>query len=441
MKKISLLLAIVLTLVCACAIFGACQPELVDYAADLKLDLSSASAKEKVTVRNYVDGDTVHFNVSSSVVSNGILKARFLGVNTPESTGKIEQWGKSASRFTKEKLSDATSIYIESDGPKWEKDSTGDRHLAWIWYRTDETSDYRLLNLELLQEGLAVPNGIGGHVYTDQLQKAVDQAKRHKLKVYSDEKDPEFFYGDAMVVTLEALRWDIVSETYAFNGSKVAVEGIVTYNTNGMCYLQDYNEEQGRFYGMPIYYGYNPSGELMKILNIGNRIRLVGKLQPYETAGTWQLSGLEASAIADPSDTNYSTLLSENNEVVYQPLTGAEFASKVDIIVDDEKHTVDFAALAMGTCVKLENLKVIGTPYHNPDADRLEMTITCQAPDGTTIVIRTGQLKMKNDKGINETVKPEFFVGKTISIIGNIDQFDGTYQIKVDVFRKITVVS
>ena len=46
MKKISLLLALVLTLVCACAIFGACQPQLVDYAAELKFEQGTLVTKE-----------------------------------------------------------------------------------------------------------------------------------------------------------------------------------------------------------------------------------------------------------------------------------------------------------------------------------------------------------------------------------------------------------
>ena len=57
--------------------------ETVDYAASLKLDLSSATAKEEATIKSYVDGDTVHFYVDNRVVADGILKARFLAVNTP----------------------------------------------------------------------------------------------------------------------------------------------------------------------------------------------------------------------------------------------------------------------------------------------------------------------------------------------------------------------
>ena len=437
MKKISLLLAIVLTLVCACAIFGACQPKFVDYADQLKFEQGTSTIKQEVTVKTHIDGDTVHFDVGRSAeFPDGTLKARFLGVNTPESTGKIEEWGKAASAFTKEKLKGAKSIYIESDSSKWEADSTGSRYLAWIWYKTDDATDYRLLNLELLQEGLALPSNIGGHVYTEYLENANRQAQKLKLKIYSDEKDPDFYYGDAIVLTLEALRLDTLSESSIYAGSKVAVEGIITYNTNGTCYLQDYNAEQDRYYGMAIYYGFGASSDLLKVLRIGNRVRLVGSLQKYEAGGTWQLSGLQADSLADPSDTNYSTVLSRNHEIVYTTLTGDQFAnSKVEIIVDDVAMQVNFAELAMGTCVKVENLQVIDT-YTKAGADETEITITCRAPDGTTVSVRTEEIYDEHWQAI----QPEFFDGKVITVMGNIDKFGTTYQIKVETFDKIIVV-
>ena len=99
----------------------------VDYAADLKLNMNSDSLKQEVTVNIYIDGDTTHFKVPTSVMPEGILKARYIAVNTPESTGRIEPWGKAASNFTKEKLKAATSIIIESDNGTWNADSTGGR--------------------------------------------------------------------------------------------------------------------------------------------------------------------------------------------------------------------------------------------------------------------------------------------------------------------------
>ena len=102
----------------AVSCFGGCQPapatstnpteptlpEFVDYVDQLTLDMNSSTAKLEVTVKLFVDGDTTHFHVPQEISADGILKARYIAVNTPESTGQIEEWGKKASNFTREKL-------------------------------------------------------------------------------------------------------------------------------------------------------------------------------------------------------------------------------------------------------------------------------------------------------------------------------------------------
>ena len=138
-KLFSLLLFVGMLLSCLAACGQGDQPttpQNVDYAASVKLDMSSDTLKQEVTVHTHIDGDTTHFNVPNSVMENGILKARYLAINTPESTGKIEPYGKTASNFTKEKLANAVSIIIESDNNKWNPDSTGARYLVWVWYKT-----------------------------------------------------------------------------------------------------------------------------------------------------------------------------------------------------------------------------------------------------------------------------------------------------------------
>ena len=120
MKQFSKLLSLLLIVVLIAGCFTACGepeepptpevPEFVDYASEVKLDLSSSRARCEVTVKAFIDGDTTHFYVPTSIYETGILKARYLGVNTPESTGQIEPWGHKASDFTKSKLSEATSI-------------------------------------------------------------------------------------------------------------------------------------------------------------------------------------------------------------------------------------------------------------------------------------------------------------------------------------------
>ena len=65
------------------------QHEHVDYVEKVKLDMSSDTLKQEVTVKFFIDGDTTHFNVPVSLDKTGVMKARYLAVNTPESTGAL----------------------------------------------------------------------------------------------------------------------------------------------------------------------------------------------------------------------------------------------------------------------------------------------------------------------------------------------------------------
>lgn len=216
--------------------------EIVDYAGAVKLDMSSDTAKLEVTVKQFVDGDTTHFYVPETVMTDGVLKARYLAINTPESTGKIEEYGKAASNFTKEKLSAATSIIIESETAQWDADSTGDRYLAWVWYKTEGMEDYRNLNIEILQNGLAIANNASQNQYGETAMAAIAQARAQKLNIHSGQKDPNFYYGEAVELTVKELRTNI--EAYA--GMKVAFNGIITVNDSNTVYVEDFDPEIGR---------------------------------------------------------------------------------------------------------------------------------------------------------------------------------------------------
>ena len=98
----------------------------------MKLDRNSGTLQQEVTVKTFVDGDTTHFDLTSPIDGSNVVKARYLAIDTPESTGKIEEWGKKASKFTRSKLENATSIIIESDNATWNVDSTGGRYMLWI---------------------------------------------------------------------------------------------------------------------------------------------------------------------------------------------------------------------------------------------------------------------------------------------------------------------
>ena len=224
---------------------GGNTPVHVDYVSQLTLDMSSTSLKQVVTVKNHVDGDTVHFNVPTSISANGVLKARFLAVNTPESTGKIEDYGHKASRFTKEALKDAYSIMIESDDDHWNLDSTGGRYLVWIWYKKTANDAYRNLNLELLQNGLAIASKTSQNRYGEIAMNALNQAKAEKLLVHSGKADDEIYKGEAVALTMKELRTNISD----YKGIKVAVEGVVAQSEPQAVYVEAKDEETNMYYG------------------------------------------------------------------------------------------------------------------------------------------------------------------------------------------------
>lgn len=415
------------------ATVGSTEPlEIIDYATAVKLDMASPTAKQEVTVKILVDGDTTHFYVPSSVMPGGVLKARYLAINTPESTGKIEEWGKKASNFTREKLSNASSIIIESDTGTWNADSTGDRYLCWVWYKPAGESEYRNLNLEILQNGLAIASNSSQNRYGEYAVAAIAQARAQKLNVHSGEKDPDFFYGDAYEVTLKELRTNIE----AYNGLKVAFNGVITVNDNNSVYVESYDPETDMYYGMAVYYGFGLSGAGLEILNVGNEVRIVGSVQYYEAGGTWQVSDVNYRAMK-PDDPGNIQKLSEGNAPAYR-LTDAETFNKATVTIVGEEGDQEFpySQLAMSTSVEMKGLKVVDvyTTKNEESASKGAMTLTCKVGN-QYISVRTVVLYDENGNLVTE----DAYMGKTIDVKGIVDFFSDSYQIKVYSTNSITV--
>ena len=455
-KILSLLLALCLVVSCLAGCGGdekkaseggsnATEPksDLVDYAAQVKLDFESETAKCELTVadiKNYVDGDTTHFYVPTSIVDTGILKARYLGVNTPESTGKIEEWGKKASNFTKTALSGATAIVLESDTPTWNTDSTGGRYLVWVWYLPEGGTTYRNLNIELLQNGLSVASKSGQNRYGETCLAAINQAKDQGLHVHSNQSDPDFYYGQALPVTLKGLRTNI--ELY--ENMKVAFEGVVTYEAPQTVYVEEYDEETDMYYGMTVYYGYNLGGGGLEILQVGNRVRVVGSVQYYATAGTWQVSDIQYVDMR-PDDPNNVQLISTGHEASNRVVEPAIFNNTtVDVEVltsleDDETviKTFDYAHLCLGASISLENVRVgsVYTTTNEESASKGAMTLTCrqfaESIDVRTVVFYDAD---------GNLITADAYRGKTINVRGIVDYYNGSYQIKVFSPDDITVL-
>lgn len=406
----------------------------MDYVELLKLDMDSETVKQEVTVRNFVDGDTVHFNVPQSVIPSGVLKARFLALNTPESTGKIEEYGKAAARFTREKLTEAVSIIVESDTDSWNVDSTGGRYLVWVWYQPAASEDYRNLNLEILQNGLAIANSTANNRYGAICMDALSQAKSERLNVHSGEKDPEFYYGDAVELTLRELRLN----PEAYNGVKVAFSGVITINSNNSVFIEDYDEETGLYYGISVYYGYGLSGAGLDILQVGNESRIVGTLQYYEAGGVYQVSGL-AYRMMKPDDPDNIQKISDGHFPAYVSTNANLFANgAIEIESGGRTYSCPYAELSMATSIEMHGLTVrkVHTTTNGDSASNGAMTMTCEA-DGVQITIRTVPLFDEYHNLITE----EAYWGKIIDVRGIVDCYDGEYQIKVFTPDSITFTS
>lgn len=419
------------------------QVEFVDYAAKAVLDFESETAKCELSVadiKNYVDGDTTHFYVPTSVVENGVLKARYLAVNTPESTGKIEEWGKKASNFTKNALSTATAIVLESDTPTWNTDSTGGRYLVWVWYLPEGGTTYRNLNIELLQNGLSVASKSGENRYGQICLDAINQAKDQGLHIHSNESDPDFYYGEALPVTLKGLRTNI--ELY--ENLKVAFEGVVTYEAPQTVYVEEYDEETDMYYGMTVYYGYNLGGGGLEILQVGNRVRIVGSVQYYATAGTWQVSDIQYVDMRpdDPSNVQLISTGHEASNRVTEPAVFNNTTVDVEVLtsLEDDETTVktfDYGHLSLGASISMENIRVssVYTTSNEDSASKGAMTLTCRQ-FADAIDVRT--VVLYDDDG--NLITADAYRGKTINVRGIVDYYDGNYQIKVFSADDITVL-
>ncbi len=164
----------------------------------------------KVKYKSAADGDTVYFqslDPRDAGPYDGSSRLRFLMVDTPE-TEKPGQEGmpyaQAAWDFTKQALSTASEIYIQSDRSAGIKDNYG-RNLGVVWYNsgTPQNPDWHLLNYELVRNGLGEPSGIkdlsgdykksnvwGNRYMYQWVQDAILYAKTNKLGLYSGVYQP-----------------------------------------------------------------------------------------------------------------------------------------------------------------------------------------------------------------------------------------------------------
>ena len=444
-RLLALLVACLMILPCVVACNNnkeddnASKKEHIDYVANTKLDMSSESLKIEATVKTYIDGDTTHFFVNDSkAFPEGYLKARYLAIDTPESTGKIEAWGKTAASFTKEKLKNASAIMLESDTGVWNTDSN-DRYLLWVWYKPDANSDWRNLNIEILQNGYAYASNSGQNRYGSTCMAALNQADAEDLYVHSNEKDPSYPYDAAMLVSIKELR----NNPADYEGAKVAISGIIAQNTASGLYLEEFDAEDEQYYGMYVYYGYNLPASASRFIQTGNEVYYVGIFQYATAVDAYQIGGIEYD-VMKPGDPAYTHLIAKDQTVAYTPCEIADITTgetKVSSPDGDVVTTYKGNFSALHTSVSLEGLKVVGTSTtQDPESKNYgAISLKCEK-DGKTITVRT--IVLYED---GQLVTAERFEGMTIDVKGVVDAYtpegstEAQIQVKVFTVDAITI--
>lgn len=260
---------------------------------------------------NYVDGDTTQF---TSYNGNYTVKVRYLGVDTPESTSEVEEWGRSASLFNKSILKKAKYVIVQSAGSaKTGKRAPADldgyqRSLAYVWYSNEDNptkNSFRNLNLELVYNGYSGFNAPSDDMKEDfynAFSNAYAIAQEYKKHRFSDEKDPNYDYNPAQVLPLDML----YDETYyvdhfdpetneslgtysSFCDDKTwySFDGYVTRVVGGSAfYIQ--NKIGDNYYGLYVFTlrTYEP-------VQVGNWLRVTGVLDYY--SGMYELKGVSYS--------------------------------------------------------------------------------------------------------------------------------------------------
>lgn len=135
--------------------------------------------RKEVTFVSCVDGDTIKVNIDGKKTT-----VRFLAIDTPETvhpTKEEEPYGKEASEYTCQKVTNAKKIEIEFDPGSDEYDKYN-RALGWIFV------DDSLLQKELISIGYAKVDYIyGDYIYTEELKQLEAIAKDEKKGIWSDE--------------------------------------------------------------------------------------------------------------------------------------------------------------------------------------------------------------------------------------------------------------
>ncbi|GEM_PF-791544 len=218
----------------------------------LNLSLGISQDLPKLTlakITRVIDGDTIEVILDSKTE-----KVRFIGVDCPESTTKLEPYGNEASEFTKKWLT-GKDIFLEFDVQKY--DNYG-RLLAYVWLSSpkeisEQEIKSKMFNAILLLEGYAQVITVPPNVkYVDYFLKFQREARENNkglwgITIAKEEEEKEVKTSKLTTEEIKKIRADLderrelIRKTYTFSqygalyslATYVEPEGVVVILVGG----------------------------------------------------------------------------------------------------------------------------------------------------------------------------------------------------------------
>ena len=375
-----------------------------------------------VTVQQFVDGDTTIFKSGSRTIT-----IRYIGIDTPESTYKVDPWGYSASNYTKEVLKNAKTIVLQTDNGKPGKDpenvdTTGNRHLAWVW------ADGRLLNLQIVEVGLANSKA-SATTYDSEFIDAIKPLIAAKVRIYGQD-DPDYDYSkDYIDMNLKEVHEKYGTPEAILDkkdaGKKIRVHGVVSRKIgSGSAFLQQTLD--GQTYGIYLYGGYTENNKLQQ----GYSVIVSGTVGYYN--GCLQISSVTSAKIKIQS-----------------------YYAQEEIKINEVSNIKDYVANQqnIGNILKITTSLTIVDYYDAKNEKSNAITLYASYTDENNqtqkIQIRIdNNVTLRDDEG-QRIDTGAYFVGKTFKsltcIMGYYDPsdnnvYDGTVQMMITQMKDIEFV-
>ena len=313
----------------------------------------------KATLLSVTDGDTANFRTAKS---NTYVKVRFLGINTPESTAKVQPWGVRASHWFKALAETATDWCLVNDVSTYGwKDNSGGRFLGFVWYKNSE-GQWRLYNLECVEQGYSECQlfiespGLG---YLNAFTKAGEAAKACGYRV-NGQKDPTFDYTSTVAeVTMYEIRnhYDEYGITEDSSGVQLRVKGLVIGMIGDSMIVRDLEkdpdqEEDDPLTDMYCYAGYSSS--LASWVGVGDIVRFYCRAGTH--SGSIQLTDL---SIATRGAKAFEVLVDASEGDDYGEYAHDMSPVSIDLSsIADASSLTDYLGHFVETTVTVRNISV-----------------------------------------------------------------------------------